>query len=407
MKMTNEVKYAIDDVLRCETPFEAMSTFERNINVLREVRFIFFDDECGSDIPYYLKNQRIDNFNIYNLASKNKMFVIDEISNKDIIMNGVTNYEIDTCIALDNQAVSYLKNIFTNKPTTVTEQAKYYIKYLLENNINFDYQLYILENTLKLNSQKEKIETYQNILACERFKCLNVEKYLSKGIIEYTKPDIELKMNIDPIFNLMINKSKDKDLKNLWNRYYAIRALILKVSLIKLKYSNKGIRFKMDLLIDFVNLELGCVFERELAISYLFLKKDKRVERFFKKIQPGTKTMINDISGMAWDLFHLRQLEYLMANMAPQRARYELYSIITFDYGLQEVLRVFPIKRCAMYKGVFMPIFEIKLDKYVDEIKDLNVVLAEAKEKRMETFRNANYQGLIKNLEEEIFEFTK
>jgi len=37
------------------------------------------------------------------------------------------------------------------------------------------------------------------------------------------------------------------------------------------------------MLLEFVNKEIGCILEREIAICYLFLSHDKRIEKFFKK----------------------------------------------------------------------------------------------------------------------------
>ncbi|MGI5997566.1 MAG: hypothetical protein ACOX89_02765 [Lutispora sp.] len=136
---------------------------------------------------------------------------------------------------------------------------------------------------------------------------------------------------------------------------------------------------------EFVNKEIGCILEREIAICYLFLSHDKRIEKFFKKIKPNCKDIVKHISGMAWDLFHLRHLEFLMATLKPLNARYVLYSIITFDYGLQEVLKVYPIKKCAIYDGIFLPVFEIPLYELIKEIDDLQDFIHDTKTLRMTT----------------------
>lgn len=402
MTLTKEIQDVVNDILASEYPLEVLDNFRYNNKMLKDWRFIFFDDNYGADIPYFLKSQKIDNFHIYNLASTSKMLVIDNDTCNDILSTGTTTYGIDTCIALDTQTVSYLKEIFTENPNEINEKSKFFIEYLLENDINYDYSLYLLENANKLNSKKEIIETYENLLACERFKAIDTQKYFEKGIISYTKSNDEIKLFTDETFRIMKNDSKLPDVKNIWNRYYAIKALLLEVAIIELTYSKKGIKFKTNLLFEFINNQLGCIFEREIAISYLFFKHDKRIEKFFKKVKNNCQEIVYYISGMAWDLSHLRHLEYLMATLRPQNARYCLYSIITFDYGLQEVLEAYPISKCAMCDGIFLPVFKTPLYELITDTKDLQNYILETKPIRMKTHNSVDYKELICKLESEL-----
>ncbi|MEA5009691.1 hypothetical protein [Clostridium tyrobutyricum] len=407
MTIPYEIKIAINEVLACEEPIEALYTYINNLKFLHDCRFIFFSNKYGNDIPYFLKSQKINNFNIHCLTSCSKMLVIDEETCDEMFRRGKTTYVIDACIALDTQTVSYLKDIFTENATTINEKSRYFVDYLLKNNVNFDYSLYILENSRKLNNKKEIIKTYNNLLACERFKALDIQKYLRNGLISYTKTNDELKLLTDETFFIMNNKIKSSDIVFFENWYYAIRALLLKVSIIELTYSKKGVKYKINLLLEFINNKIGCILEREIAISYLFFLHDKRVERFFKKIKPNCVDIVRHISGMAWDLSHLRYLEQLVATLRPSNARYELYSIITFDYGLQEVLEACPIKKCAIYKGKFIPVFETPLYELIKEIDDLKYFIHSTELVRSATFKNANYKNLISNLEQELTKLIK
>jgi hypothetical protein len=402
MIFEDELNDAINEVLACEDPFDALASFIQYNRQLKECRFIFFSKEYGTEIPCFLKNQRIENFHIYNLASANKMLVLDSDTCKEMLINGCTTYNIDTCIALDTQTVSYLKDVFTKEPTYINERSKYYIDYLLKNNINYDYSIYMIENANKLNSKDEKIVTYENLMACERFKALNTQKYIDEGIITYKLSNDELKLLADDSFRLMNNESKSPKIESFWNRYYAIKALLIKTVIIEFLYPKKGVKFKINLLFEFINMELGCILEREVAICYLFFSHDKRIEKFFKKIKPNCGDIIKHISGMSWDLFHLRHLEYLMANIKPLNARYGLYSIITFDYGLQEVLETYPIKRCAIYKGIFIPVFETPLQELIVEMENLQDFILDTKSIRLNNYMNSNHKKLINELEIEL-----
>jgi predicted DNA-binding protein YlxM (UPF0122 family) len=402
INMDYETYLAINDVLSYDNVLGAFYEFKQNSEILKKCRFIFFSDEVGSNIPYFLRNNKIENFSIHSLVSKNKMVVLDEITYNEMEKYGSANYLIDTCIALDTQTVSYLKNIFTSDAKDIPDNLKSCIEYLIRNNINYDYSLYAIENAAKLNSQV--IETYENILACERFKCLDVDTYLNSGVISYTKTENELKMDADDVFYMMNKVNNDENLKEgMLMKCNSIKALLLKTICIQFLYPKKGLKFKITMLIDFINNELGYIGEREIALCYLYFSHDKRIQRFFKKIQPNNlKDILKDILGMAWDLTHLRHLEYLMANMQPLNARYELYSIITFDYGLQEVLETFPIKRCALYNGIFMPIFEVSLFELIKEVDNLQEVFEKNKIKRHSVFKNVNFKKLVDKLENEL-----
>lgn len=401
MTIPYETKIAINNILSCEEPIEALYAYVNNRELLHDCRFIFFSDEYGADMPYFLKNQKVNNFSIHSLTSYSKMTVIDADTCDEMFATGKTTYAIDACIALDTQTVSYLRDVFLEKPKTINEKTRYFIDYLVRNDINFDHSLYTIENLKKLNNKEEIIKTYENILACERFKALDRQKYLDEGIISYTKTDSELKLLSDDIFFIMNNRDR-LEIEPFENRYDAIKSLLLKVAIIELTYPKKGIRYKISLLLEFINNKIGCIFEREIAISYLFFLHDKRIERFFKNIKPNCLDIVKHISGMAWDLSHLRYLEYLMATLRPLNARYELYSIITFDYGLQEVLEVYPIKRCAIYKQIFLPVFEIPLYKLIKEVDDLQNFIYSTEAVRLSTFKNANYKILINDLEIEL-----
>ena len=198
-------------------------------------------------------------------------------------------------------------------------------------------------------------------------------------------------------------------LANFRKRYDAIKLILLKVAIIEFKYPKKGLKYKIKLLLEFINKQLGCIMEREIAICYLFLARDTRVKKFFKKIKSNCPDILKYIDGMAWDLNHLRYLEYAMASFKNKNknSMYELCSIITFDYGLQEVLEAYPIKRCAIYKDIFLPVFETPLYNLIKEIENLQDYMYSTKEIRMNTFKNIDYKILIYELERELMELMK
>lgn len=405
MRVSEDIMSIIDAILACEDMCEAVELYNTYSKDLKNCKFIIFSDEYGQELPEYMINKDLEGFKINSLTSCNKMFVIDEDTCNQMIKTNRANYFIDACIALDTQAVSYLTGLFNDKNLEVNNKYKSIVDYIMKNEIDYDCSLYMWENSGKLNSIEEIEATYSNLLAIERFKSLNKEAYIDRGEVQYDKTDSEIYISADRMIGSMKKISNNPYLEDFNRRYDAIKLIILKSAIIEFKYPQKGIRYKIELLMDFVNNQLGYILEREIAICYLFLAHDKRVEKFFKKIKSNCYDIVKHINGMAWDLNHLRYIEYTMSHYKPKKAIYEiytLYSIITFDYGLQEVLKVYPIKKCVIYDGGFLPVFEVPLHEFIKEIKNCKSSICLERDTRENIRKTINYKLLIKNLEKDL-----
>lgn len=395
----------INNIFACESIYESVLLYYSYSEHLKGCKLIVFSDEHGQELPEYITNKDLEGFKINGLTSQKKIFVIDKDTCNQMIEKNTANYFIDACIALDTQAVSYLTDLFNDKKLERDNKYKPIIDYIITNEINFDCSLYMWENSGKLNSIEENEATYLNLLAIERFKSLNREVYMSTGLIQYDKTDLEIEVSAKNILEVMREASNNPELEAFNRLYDVIKLIILKSAIIEFRYPKKGIRYKIELLMDFIDNNIGYLMEREIAICYLFLKHDKRVEKFFKKIKTDCRDIIKHINGMAWDLKHIRYIEYTMANHKQQETTYKihtLYSIITFDYGLQEVLNTYPIKKCAIYNGSFIPVFEVPLYEFIKEIKDFRNRIYFKKDKREEVRKNIDYKVLIKELEVEL-----
>lgn len=58
---------------------------------------------------------------------------------------------------------------------------------------------------------------------------------------------------------------------------------------------------------------------------------------------------------MAWDLWHIRQLEESMTLTPDPRARYFFPSLLTFDKRFVEVMDLYPLRSLAYVEGESMP----------------------------------------------------
>lgn len=379
---------------------DSITIYGQYRELLKSFRFIWFQDDFGQELPEYLVESEIQNFTFSSLATSKKIFVLDDETYNDMAKYGKTNYFIDTCVCLDTQAVSYLKNVFLEDSVMLTEETRFFIDYFIRNNLNFDFQFYMFENSLKLGVNVDKRTVFENLLACERFKNIDREKYINEGKFAYIKENGNILYDTDQTFYLMNIELRNSEVKDIFRIYYAIEAILLKMTIIEFKNKEKGIKFKIQQMIDFINNELGCFFEREVAICYLFWKRDNKVMKFFKRIQINNKKILLDIKGMAWDLFHIRHLEYNMANINVNGCRYEINSILTFDNGLRDVLKAYPIKSCMIYDGNFIPIFKNSISQLIVEVEDIDEQLSSKQDKRRKM--QVNVEKLVLELEKEL-----
>ncbi|MGL5067734.1 MAG: hypothetical protein ACRC6T_07900 [Sarcina sp.] len=390
----------INYLLSLDTIEETMKVYHQFESQLEGCKFIFFSNEIGADLPAYMLNNSIGGFKINSLTSSTKIFVIDNNTYREMIERKKANYKIDLCIAFDTQLVSYLSHLF-NESDTREHAYKEVIDYIIKNDIECDVLPYILENSSKINTKEEIEAIYLNLLAIEKFEHLDRVRYKLDGSIEYDVEESIMLVATDERFRRMREIGSDENTKMFNNTYNGIKAMLLKMAMIEFKNPKKGIKYKLNEMLCFINNELGYFLEREIAICYLFFKYDNRVQKFFKKIKYNCSDIIKHIDGMAWDLNHLRHIENMMAYYS-QGDNYSLYSIITFDYGLQEVLSVYPIKKCVMHECLTRVVFENNLNEFIGEVVDVKNLISSNTNKREEVRKTVDLKSLVVNLEEEL-----
>lgn len=115
---------------------------------------------------------------------------------------------------------------------------------------------------------------------------------------------------------------------------------------------------------------------------------------------------------MAWDLYHIRQMERLITITPDSRARYFFPALLTCDKRLKNILDLFSLK-CIVFNNVtndIIPFYELDFfahlsskpsEKYLIE----NYFLEDKKKDRSERLQNStnNLSILIEHLESELF----
>ncbi len=392
-----KLEYA-NDLFRMDNIEEILFLYLYNENY-KNMKYVLTGDKYKTKLPDWMCDREYGDFWVLNLFSGNSLYFFDSKTVRKMMKGNAIN-ALDICLGLDNQAVSYLKGIFTEQPKQIPQDKKKYIDFLLRKEVNFDYTLYVWENMKKITDKKVATNVIDTIKACERFKNIDVDTYKRTGVIRYIKNEDEIERDAMQMYWLIESGNKDKDIEVFWKKQQAAYLLLLEAIYIKFT-SNRNAKHKFEVLFDFVNNELGVVLEREMVICYHFFNNDNKVTKFFKKVKDTNKSIIKDVKGMSWDLFHIRYMEFIMGMKLLEEVDYTIYSLLTFDRGMVECIEICPIKKFIIVENGFLPMFEYGVKDIVKE-NDLEKMYMQNLEKRHRIFEEADYDLMQLELEEKV-----
>ena len=105
---------------------------------------------------------------------------------------------------------------------------------------------------------------------------------------------------------------------------------------------------------------------------------------------------------MAWDLFHIRHMEKNLLKGNNNESKIEIDSMITFDVGLQNVIKASSLKGMVIKAGVLYPIYEKSFENMVKELKNLVDIFPKGVKTRLKARENCNLNSLICELESSV-----
>lgn len=341
-------------------------------------------------------------FTIDSVNGKDNFFWLDSVVAKQLLYTGTSTFGYNQCINLDTQVVSYLMRLMRtkdkNKNKFYSETYKI-LEYLIENNLDFSAYPYMIENAGKV--QQRKIPIFETMGIFEYVKGMNLEDFQN-----YFSKDNEIVLEIDlpKTDNTLRTMERISDETEKFDLQFLIKCLLIKTGLLSFE-KNKDTRKKISDLIEFTHKKLGIFMERELALCIKFLKdpKDKQIAKFFKRIQKSNKDIVKFIDSMAWDLFHVRELAnsiYKNYLQNPDQV-FDMHSLLTFDQGLGDVLKAYPVKAIIFQGRKPFWIFEESLD----QITDVDVFFYFTEDKIIErkmNYENVVFSDLAAKLEDEI-----
>lgn len=392
---------AIQEMFSIDNAFEHFLCYGKNINNLKNWKFVVYSDKEGQEFPKWLQSNYDNDFAIVQLGEDRHFYYIDA----NVYINHINMKNnlllFDTCVELDTQVVSYLKKYFPEYGNLYEFDDKLSLfQYLCNEKVNYSALPYLFENAKKIDSNNFE-HCYLNLKSYEMFKNFDYYEYKKSGNIKYYKEKSDILIEVDKTFSMIKSREFQEQFQDLYNVRDTIYCLLLKAIIVENVNSKKSEKNKMKILCEFVNNKLGVVMEREMAICYYYFMHDESTHKFFKKTKVNSKNILETIGGMAWDLTHLRLLERLYTFFPVDNLKFAIHPLVTYDNGLKEIARLYPIKMIAFNdKEVHVCFKKNFLEIYPDAINTLYT--EELIQHRRKNFNMDKIKYLIKELENEI-----
>lgn len=409
--MTNDEQRAlIQEIATAEFFSESLALFNVTKEMLGDCKFIFAAD--NGPLPGLSVGRDFENGSaVRSLFSTERVLVLDKETLNEM-SKGTAKFQIDYSISLDTQALSYLEPYIIGNSSKLPKDFKEIFSFISQGNVFVDPLPYIHENYQNLTNEKSAERIFSKLKAYEVLRNLDIGELENKSIVKASISEEELmsitQQQISRMYRDLDNAPYMKELDISFNYQYAH---LLKMICIQLENPKKSRYQKISEFLDFCHFDVSAIGFREIFIACEFFEKGQKLG-FFSKIQKNKKDLFQIVKGMAWDLYHIRQMERASTMRPDQRARYFFPSFLTCDKRLVEVLDLYPLKCLAYIEGAYepMPFFNrdivgtlTKTDIEKDEI--LNKYFIESKvnyrSKNRDKARNS-FSALVHNLEYEL-----
>ncbi|MBC1382806.1 hypothetical protein [Listeria innocua] len=397
-------------LLQKEQNYSEINWYFCNTNYLDGWKFLFFRENKGISIPQNIFFQQ-GRLLTLGVNGHTNMSYLDKKQALMLSTEGESQVGFAQCINFDTNVVSYMESLFLTKDKTVKMDLYLFLRSILEQRRgDFTCHPYIFENCTKLDNPNILNGVKKSLGAFFTYKSFNNVEEFDAYFERPSTPHFseEVVKEVNDLVNTMFEVKSLIGTGEIHLAQRHIYALLLQTIIIRFS-SNKGIKFKAGQLFDFFVNQLGIFCERELAICYLYLNNDKKVKKFFGRVQANNKDILAVIEGMSWDLHHIRSLEEYMAKSEYENADFELHALATFDNGLKDMLSIYPIEGFSFKEGSgsMTVTFQYEFSDFVKGV-DFGIYKSKRSSKRRHViFKKTDFDYLIREKQSELLELFK
>ena len=332
---------------------DAYGLFKQNFTLLENCKIILASDSGPS--PGYAVNRTFScGAVVRSLFHTERVFVLDQDTVKEM-ESGATTFPIDYSISLDTQAMSYLKPYFEGQLSRLPKDFKEVFQFISQDTVNIDPLPYKFENYHNLHHEHGQAKIFGIFKAYEILRTIDTKWLEAHDEVRSVLPESELSSRAQVLISSMfMDQANEIALAELNFSQQLMYCLLLKMAAIQLQAPQVSIENKIWEFLEFCDKALATIFMRETVIAQAFFTRGQKLE-FFAKIQKNKSDLLSILDGMAWDLWHVRQLEKFMTLRPLAQARYFFPAFLTFDKRLIEVIDLYPLKALAYVDGINQP----------------------------------------------------
>lgn len=126
------------EMLQCHNLMEHLECYQHFNKQLKDCTFVAFSKNEGTKLPKPLCTNYDNDFAIINIGCADRYYAVNQKIYEEMIGTVKSDFFIDLCVDFDTQAVSYLKNIFSEYNEILNYgQIKELIEYLQLPEVNY------------------------------------------------------------------------------------------------------------------------------------------------------------------------------------------------------------------------------------------------------------------------------
>ncbi len=328
---------------------EAVEFYKLGQPLLRDCKFVFAAKSGGT--PGFAVNRTFSaGAAIRSLFGTEHVLVLDAETLNEMF-RGKATYPFDYSISLDTQALSYLEPYLAAKVTRLPSDFKEVFDFIARTDVYVDPMPYLLENLHNLGSQRSNELVFEKLKAYEVLRTIDSAWLKTRAEVRsvLSKPELEKRAQ-EHIARLLMDRGDPMVMQSLNLRHMFTYSILLKMVSVQLRVPSASVNRKMEIFSEFCDADLATMCARESAIARAYFECGQGLG-FFDKIQKKRAGLFESLDGMAWDLWHVRQLEEAMTFQLSAQARYYFPALLTFDKRLIEIMDLYPLKACAFRSG--------------------------------------------------------
>lgn len=335
----------LNEICMANSLEESLILFNLHFDSLRGCKIVFGAKDGA--MPGFSTNHNFsDGSVVRSLFSTDSVFVLDQETVNDM-RSGPATYPIDYSISMDTQAISYLEPYIIGNKSRLPGDFEEIFKFISRKDVQVDPMPYVLENLENLLEPKKAERIFEKIKAYEVLRTIDAEALEKLGIVQSTLSNAELMKSaqglIASLYQDLCQPSIIKQVEFNFNFSYWHLLAMISIQLSEPKSTTEAKLYK---LIGMCDSELATISFREITIARSYFDRGQGL-KFFGKVQKKRDDLFAIVRGMAWDMWHIKQMELNLTTRPRVGARYFFPSFLTCDKRLVEIIDLYPLKAFA------------------------------------------------------------